>query len=267
MPAIPAVRHLVLVSAFSFFAALSPALFAADQPALHRGYYTYPTLHGDMIVFTAEGDLWSVGIHGGQAHRLTSGAGTEHKATISPDGKTVAFAADYEGPSEVYTIPIDGGLPQRRTWDGNSEPEGWAPDGRLMIASERYAKLPGAQLVLVDEHGGRELVPLAEAAEGVYSDDGKTLFFTRWYKQWSETKRYKGGWAENIWSFDGTHEAAPLTADYQGASTNPMFWNGPRLLPFRPRRRDERLLDGRAGARREAGKPSAHLRRAGRIAE
>ncbi|MDR3772007.1 MAG: S41 family peptidase [Terracidiphilus sp.] len=227
MPATKALRRLVHVIAFTLTTAASASsLFAADAPALHRGYYTDPALHGDAIVFTSEGDLWTVGIHGGQAHRLTSGAGTEQKAVVSPDGKTVAFRADYEGPSEVYTIPIEGGLPQRRTWDGDSLPAGWAPDGRLMIATGRYATLPGAQLVLVDNQGGREVVPLAQAAQGAYSDDGHTLFFTRWFRQFSETKRYKGGWAENIWSFDGTHEAAPLTADFAGASTNPMFWKG-----------------------------------------
>jgi tricorn protease len=221
-----ALRRLVLVSSLAPLAIAAPALFAADAPALHRGYYTDPALRGDTIVFTSEGDLWSVDVHGGQAHRLTSGAGTEQKARIAPDGKTIAFRADYEGPSEVYTIPIEGGMPQRRTWGGDSAPEGFAPDGRLMIATERYATLPGSQLVLLDDHGGREIVPLAQAAQGVYSSDGHTLFFTRWFKQWSETKRYKGGWAENLWSFDGTHEAAPLTADYNGASTNPMFANG-----------------------------------------
>ena len=123
-------------------------------------------------------------------------------------------------------MPIDGGLPQRRTWDGDSEPEGWAADGRLLISTERYSTLPGAQLVLIDDHGAREIVPLAQAAQGVYSSDGHTLIFTRWFRQWSETKRYKGGWAENIWSFDGKNEAVPLTADWAGASTNPMFWNG-----------------------------------------
>jgi tricorn protease len=201
-------------------------LFAADTPDLHRGYYSDPALHGDTVIFTSEGDLWSVGIRGGQAHRLTSGTGSERRATISPDGKTVAFSADYEGPSEVYTIPIDGGMPQRRTWDGNSEPEGWAPDSRLLVATGRYSTLPAVQLVLVDDHGAREIVPLAQAAEGAYSSDGHMLFFTRWFSQGSQTKRYKGGTAENIWSFDGTHEAMPLTADWTGTSTNPMFWRG-----------------------------------------
>lgn len=197
-----------------------------QAPEGRRGYYSSPSLHGDTIVFSSEGDLWTVSLHGGAARRLTTGAGMEDESRISPDGKTVAFSADYEGPREVYTMPIDGGLPQRRTWDGESEPEGWAPDGRLLIATARYSTLPEMELVLVDDHGGREIVPLAQAAEGAYSTDGHTLYFTRWPRQRSETKRYKGGWAENIWSFDGKNEAVALTGDYPGTSTNPMFWNG-----------------------------------------
>ncbi len=226
MPVLTALRRLLLASTVCFLLFSSSSLRASDAPALHRGYYSEPAFHGDTIVFTSEGDLWTVGIHGGQARRLTSGPGTERRAIISQDGKTVAFSANYEGPSEVYTIPIDGGLPQRRTWDGNSEPEGWASDGRLLAATERYSTLPSAQLVLIDDHGAREVLPLAQAAEAAYSSDGNTLFFTRWFRQWSETKRYKGGWAENIWSFDGKNEAVPLTSDYTGTSTNPMFWNG-----------------------------------------
>ena len=221
-----ALRQILVLSALSLLALASPARLTAQSAPLHRGYYSDPALHGDTLVFTSEGDLWSIDIHGGAAHRLTTGSGTENQAFIAPDGKTIAFSADYEGPAEVYTMPVEGGLPQRRTWDGNSEPEGFAPDGRLLVATTRYATFPSSQLVLIDDRGGREIVPLAQAAEAVYSADGHTLFFTRWFAQPSQTKRYKGGSAENLWSFDGTHEAAPLTADYTGTSAHPMFWNG-----------------------------------------
>lgn len=208
----------------------SATLFAAPDTNgaenTRRGYYRDPAVHGNTIVFTSEGDLWTVGVQGGAAQRLTTAPGNESMATISPDGKTVAFLADYEGPSEVYTMPVQGGLPERRTWEGDVFPAGWTPDGRLMIATERYSTLPGDKLVLVNAQGKRDIVPLAEAAEGVYSDDGKTLFFTRWTKQWSETKRYKGGFAEGIWKFDGKDEAVPLTGDYTGTSAHPMFWKG-----------------------------------------
>ncbi len=170
-------------------------LFAADAPGRQRGYYRDPAMHGEMVVFTSEGDLWTVSMRGGEARRLTSGAGREAMAKISPDGATVAFSAQYEGPSEVYTMPVTGGVPQRRTWDGDARPEGWTPDGRLMVETHRYSTLPDPKLVLLDMRGGREMVPLAEAAEAAYAPDGHTLFFTRWDKQWSQTKRYKGGWA------------------------------------------------------------------------
>jgi tricorn protease len=216
--------RILLATIASLISCLAIPAMAADSTPIHRGYYTSPAVRGDNIVFTSEGDLWVVGVNGGEARRLTTNPGTETHAFLSADGKTVAFSAEFEGPTEVYTMPIDGGLPQRRTWDGDSMPAGFAPDGRLMISTSRYATLPEEQLVLVNDVGAREIVPLAQAAEGAYSTD-HILFFTRWFKQPSQTKRYKGGTAENIWKFDGKGEAVPLTSDYTGASTQPMFWN------------------------------------------
>ena len=225
-----AVRRVVFTAAVVFGASIA-AQGAEGQGAgssatpMHRGYYTYPAIRGESIVFTSEGDLWVVDVNGGVARRLTSNPGTEWAAVLSANGKTVAFSANFEGPTEVYTMPVEGGIPQRRTWDGDSRPAGFAPDGRLMISTSRYATLPSTQLVLVSDVGAREMVPLAEAAQGAYSPEDHNLFFTRWFKQGSETKRYKGGTAENIWKFDGKNEAVPLTGDYEGASTQPMFWN------------------------------------------
>ena len=215
----------ILAVIVSMFVVQATPAHAADAGTIHRGYYTWPAVRGENLIFTSEGDLWVVGVNGGVARRLTSNPGDEAHAVISADGKTVAFSANFEGPNEVYTMPVEGGLPQRRTWDGDSMPAGFAPDGRLMISTARYATLPGTQLVLVDEVGAREILPLAEAAEGAYSSEDHNLFFTRWFKQPSETKRYKGGTAESIWKFDGRSEAVPLTADWTGASTQPMFWN------------------------------------------
>jgi tricorn protease len=81
-----------------------------NKASARSGYYRFPAIHGDTVIFTAEGDLWSISTKGGEARRLTSNPGEESLATISPDGKTVAFSAEYEGPTDVYTMPIDGGL-------------------------------------------------------------------------------------------------------------------------------------------------------------
>jgi len=206
--------------------AFAPSMGSQDKSATRPGYYRFPAIHGDTIIFTAEGDLWSVATSGGTARRLTSNPGEESLATISPDGKTVAFRAEYEGPIDVYTMPIDGGLPERRTWDGGAEPAGWTPDGRVLVQTGRYSTLPDTKLVAIDAHGGREIVPLAQAAEGSYSADGRSLFFTRLRRQPSSTKRYQGGTAENIWRYDANSEAVPLTADWAGTSHAPMFGNG-----------------------------------------
>jgi tricorn protease len=197
--------------------------FAAGR----NGYYRFPAIHGDTIVFTSEGDLWSVDIKGGTAVRLTTHPGLETNPAISPDGTTIAFSAQYEGPTEVYTMLLAGGLPVRRTFSGQtSTVVGWTPDGKIMVATQKYSTLPNTQLVLLDPMTNTEtLLPLSQAAEGSFDQAGQMLFFTRLPFQGSYTKRYKGGTAQNLWKYTlGDPESSPLTADYPGASKNPMLW-------------------------------------------
>lgn len=208
-----------------FFAGIN-AIVALD------GYYRYPSVGNDTVVFSAEGDLFAVNL--GQqmplaAVRLTTHPGDEDHAAISPDGTTIAFTASYEGPREVYTMPLPGGLPVRRTWHGgNSEVVGWKADGVLAYATQKYATLPGWHLVTRDLASGAESrVPLFDAADGSWDDKGETLFFTRFRFQGSHTKRYKGGTAQSIWKFtEGQDEAVPLTAAYAGTDHRPMWWDG-----------------------------------------
>lgn len=205
---------------------LLPQTLPADEVL---GYYRFPAIHGDTIVFGAEGDLWRVDRRGGIATRLTTHPAEEDHPAISPDGRTLAFSARYEGPAEVYTMPVDGGLPARRTWEGgNARVVGWTPKGEILYATTHFSDLPNVQLVRLDPATGRrELLPLAQASDGSFTPDGKALFFTRFAFQGSHTKRYKGGTAQSLWRFrDGDAEAAPLTADFTGTSKEPMVWNG-----------------------------------------
>lgn len=218
-------------SLFAAVFALISVVAAAAQP--QPGYYRQPAIHGDTIVFVSEGDLWKVPVAGGVATRLTSHAGEESRPAISPGGKTVAFTAQYEGPTDVHTMPLTGGLPTRRTWDDDRISfVGWTPDGKLLAGLYVYSTLPNYELVTIDvtqpgQAGARTRIPLAQAADASFTDDGKTLFFTRLPFQGSHTRRYKGGTAQNIWRFaEGDAEAAPLTADYAGTSRRPMFWAG-----------------------------------------
>ena len=198
------------------------------------GYYRYPTIYQNTVVFTAEGDLWKVCRKGGIAQRLTTHPGSESHAAISPDGRTLAFSAQYEGPTEVYTMPLQGGLPTRMTYEGEEAwVVGWTPDGKILYSTKHYSTLPNTQLATIDPATKTHCVfPLSQANDGVFTPDGETLFFTRLPFQGSHTKRYTGGTAQNIWKFtlpqpDQTDqpEALPLTGDYTGTSKAPMWWN------------------------------------------
>ncbi len=221
-------------SAATLNAQVGPALAAHFSVANHQetagvlGYYRSPSIQGDTIIFTAEGDLWRVSASGGLAQRLTTHPGGETNAAISPDGKQVAFSASYEGPTEVYVMPIDGGVPARLTYqDDAAQVSGWTSDGRVLFSTYAHSTLPNSQLCILDpKTRDCKLIPLAQANDGTYSGDGKTLFFTRFDFQGSFTKRYQGGTAQNIWRWDGVSEAKPMTPDFKGTSRNPMWWNG-----------------------------------------
>jgi len=206
---------------------LGAASVIASPPPSAAGYYRFPAIHGNTIVFTAEGDLWRVGAGGGEAQRLTTHPGLEANAALSPDGTLVAFSAQYEGPTEVYVMPLAGGLPKRLTYEGeNAQVRGWTPDGRVLYATRHYSTLPDNQLVAIDPRTAqRTPVPLAQADEGAYSDDGRTLVFTRYSFQGSHAKRYAGGTAQNLWRFGaGDQEAVAYHPEFRGTSRWPMWW-------------------------------------------
>lgn len=201
----------------------------ADAPSARPGYFRFPTLADDGILFTAEGDLWRVGVRGGDATRLTAKPGEESHAAVSPDGTQVAFSASFDGPTEVYVQRLtDGALPVRLTYEiDGATVVGWTPDGAVLYATRRQGDLPGVHLARVDPvTRAATVLPLALASDGQYDDEG-VLYMTRFAFQGSFTKRYQGGGAQSIWKFRrGATEAEPLTAGYAGTSRSPMPWRG-----------------------------------------
>jgi len=100
-----------------------------------------PALSRTQIVFVYAGDLWSVPREGGDARRLTTGAGVETNPVFSPDGARIAFTGEYDGNVDVFVLPAAGGVPKRLTWHPASDTVlGWTPDGkRILFTSSRSA--------------------------------------------------------------------------------------------------------------------------------
>lgn len=213
--------------ALTFVGMVPGAAGAADGI---QGYYRQPAIHGDTVVFVAEGDLWRVGTAGGKATRITSHAGDEGTPAISPDGQWIAFTGQYEGPTEAYVMAAGGGLPTRLTFDaGRTVVHGWTSDGKVIATTDRFSTLPNIQLYTIDpKTRERKFAPLAQASEGAFEAGAdSTLYFTRLAFQGSNTKRYKGGTAQNLWKFSpGEKEAVPLTGDFEGTSKRPQWWGG-----------------------------------------
>ena len=99
--------------------------------------FRYPHISQSQITFVYGGDIWIVGKSGGTAVKLTSSPGEESYPRFSPDGKTIAYSATYNGNTDVYTMPAAGGVPVRVTYQ--SVPDrvvDWHPDGnRILFAS------------------------------------------------------------------------------------------------------------------------------------
>ena len=188
------------------------------------------------------------------AQRLTTHPSEESRPAFSPDGKTIAFSAAYEGPTEVYTLPLEGGVPVRQTFDGADGAGGRVDAGRR--GPLRHPPLLDAART----RSSRASTPRTGAARArsarpgerrhATTPSGRTLFFTRLAFQGSYTKRYQGGTAQNIWRFAGRrHGSRAAHRRLQGHEQEPDALERPRLLPVSDRDgHDEPVVDERDAA-------------------
>ena len=184
-----------------------PAAFAANT-SLHLLHN--PAMNRTQIVFSYAGDLWTVGRQGGNATRLTSGAGIEDHPVFSPDGETIAFTGEYDGNVDVYTMPATGGVPRRITYHpGADYAVGWTPDGKsILLRSSRQSFSRYTQLfTIAPGQGLPTALPLPMAFSGSYSPDGRRMVyapldggqFGRTPERWVAWNRYRGGEASYLW--------------------------------------------------------------------
>lgn len=208
---------------------------ASAQTRLMR----FPDIHGDRVVFTYAGDLWSAPVAGGTAIRLTAHPGLEMFARFSPDGRWIAFTGQYDGDEQVYVIPSTGGVPRQLTyypargpfpprWGYDNQVMGWAREGQVLFRSLRDGwDLAESRLYTVPVEGGlAEPLPIPLSGAGDLSPDGKRVVYTPFARDFRTWKRYQGGWAQDLYLFDlASHEVKNI-ASHPRNDRDPMWIGG-----------------------------------------
>jgi tricorn protease len=200
----------------------------------------FPDIHGDKVVFSYGGDLWTASTSGGMATRLTAHPGVELFAKFSPDGKWIAFTGQYDGDEQVYVIPATGGVPKQLTfypsrgplparWGYDNQVYGWTPDGKSVVfrSLREYFDLGDSRLYTVSVDGGLPVaLPMPKSGAGDISPDGAKVVYSPLFRDFRTWKRYSGGWAQQLYIFDlKSHEAEKITDDAR-AHRDPMWVGG-----------------------------------------
>ena len=219
---------------------LATMLMAGDEARLLR----FPAINGNQLVFTYAGDLYTVGAAGGVARKLTTHEGFEMFARFSPDGKWIAFTGQYDGNTEVYLIPSEGGIPKRLTYTAtlgrddvsdrmgpNNLVIGWKNDGKHIIFRSRMREFNDfkGQLYLVTPDGDvPEELPLPRGGFCSYSLDDSKLVYNRIFREFRTWKRYRGGLTDDIWIYDFATKKTENITDNPAGDIIPM-WSGNRI--------------------------------------
>ena len=247
-----------LYATLALAAALVAGVAAPAAAQVDARMFRYPDVSASQIAFVYAGDIWTVPKAGGVATRLSSPAGEEMFPRFSPDGKTIAYSANYDGTLDVYAVAATGGMPVRLT----HHPMGdrlvdWHPDGkRVLFASSRESgRQRYNQFYLVPATGGlpeKLAVPYGEF--GAFAADGRRFAYMPQSQDFRTWKRYRGGWASDIWLFDlQTGAASNLTKN--DASDGQAMWFGDTIYFLTDRGPAERAniwaLDPKTGAARQ----------------
>ena len=224
---------LVLAIALTGWAWTGPA--RASENALTR----FPTLHGNEIVFESGGNLWKVSREGGVAQRLTTDRGNDLMPRFSPDGRWIAFTGQYDGNTDVYVIPAEGGAPRRLTfhsdvvedapmrWGPDNMVVTWTPDSKGIVFLSRRDTFNSwfGRLFVVPLEGGLPVrLPVDTAGLCTYSPDGTKLAMNRIFRNFRTWKHYYGGLAQDVWIYDLTSHTCERVTTWKGTDTFPMWY-------------------------------------------
>ncbi|MFU8896101.1 MAG: amidohydrolase family protein [Gammaproteobacteria bacterium] len=148
---------------------------------------------GRQLVFHMLGDIYRVGIEGGEAEALTDGIAWNFQPRFSPDGRRIAFISDRDGAENIWTMAADGSDPVQVSKEREHllHNPAWSPDGDYIAARKGYVSrrsIPAGSIWLYHRGGGGgvELVERLHGAQSQkniaepnFSPDGRYLYFSQ----------------------------------------------------------------------------------------
>jgi tricorn protease len=220
---------------FAFLSLMATALLAIATVSAQKLPDTtrllrFPTTNGTQIVFCYAGELYAVAKEGGIARRLTSGPGYSSFPRFSPDGSQLAFTSQYDGNTEVYVMPAEGGAPKRLTItatlgrDDISDRMGpnnivmtWQNTKPLIVFRTRMKSFDAFIGQLYTVGLDAELPQQVAVPRGgfvSFSPDDSKMAYNRVFREFRTWKHYRGGMADDVWIHDfKTGKTENLTND------------------------------------------------------
>jgi tricorn protease len=196
-------RHLNTLIILLVLSFVVPALAFCEVDIKDTRLLHDPAISETHIAFIYANDLWIANINGTDVRRLTSDEGLESSPAFSPDGKLIAFSAEYDGNIDVYTVPVEGGVPKRLTWHPFQDiVREFTPDGSevLFISQRSVFTNSYCHLFTVPVEGGfPKNLKLPRAYRAAYSPDGTHLAYTSLAERCYQWKHYRGGTVSTIW--------------------------------------------------------------------
>jgi len=202
-------------------------------------YLRFPHLHGDLVAFTAEDDVWVAPLDGGgRAWRVSADNVPVNHPRISPDGTTVAWTSTRDGAPEVHAASLDGGPSKRLTYWGSSKTQvrGWTPDGQVLaLSTQGQASLRRSWARAIPLDGGpATTLPYGPVGDVAHGEPGVLLLSAPMGREAAWWKRYRGGTAGKLWidraaaGEEGAGEFVRLHEELDGNLEYPL-WVGERV--------------------------------------
>ncbi|WP_033820815.1 S41 family peptidase, partial [Kitasatospora sp. MBT63] len=194
-------------------------------------YLRHPHLHGDLVTFVADDDIWLAPVDGGRAWRLTADQVPVSRPRFSPDGRLVAFASTRDGAPEIHVAPVDGGPARRLTHWGSpfTALRGWTADGRpVATTTAGQATIRRSWAFALELDGGEPTrLPYGPIGGLAFEPGGeRALLLSAISREPGWWKRYRGGTAGKLWI--GAQEFERLHQELDGNIESPM-WVGERV--------------------------------------